>query len=119
MEDEPQTPPAPEPPTEAEKTEAEDTSPQDAPAEPSDGPDEDGADEDLADEDRADEDGADVEPEPTSDEVAAPPERAAVSHDLPRTSTTGDDEIDLRSPGDGAVSGAPGDDLDDSAQRHD
>jgi hypothetical protein len=112
MEDEPSTsPPTPSPPSEIENTEAEDTTPQEAPAEPAEDPDED-----------PDEEGSGAAIEaPPDDDAAAPREETqpVASHDLPRTSTTGDDEVDLRTAGDGAISGAPGDDLDDSAQRHD
>ncbi len=105
MEDEPDTsPPAPAPPTREENAEAEDTTPQDAPADPIQGPDDD--------EDEVASDGED----PSSSPGDAPPTE---SNDLPRTTTTGDDAQDLRHAGDGAVTGAPGDDLDDSAQRHD
>jgi len=104
MEDELDTsPPAPAPPSSEEKAEAEDTTPQDAPAEPAEDPD------DPA------ESGSDDE-EPSAPRDDAPP---SASQDLPRTTTTGDDAVDLRDAGDGAVSAAPGDDLDDSAQRHD
>ena len=100
MEDEPNTAsPAPASPSPEEDAEAEDTTPQDAPAEPAEDPDESAPDIE--------------EPSPPRDD--APP---SASHDLPRTTTTGDDAEDLRAAGDGAVSGAPGDDLDDSGQRH-
>ena len=104
MEDKPDTaPPAPAPPSPEEDAEAEDTSPQVAPAEP------------VEDPDDPDENGSDVgEPSPPRDDVSP-----SASHDLPRTTTTGDDAEDLRAAGDGAVSAAPGDDLDDSGQRHD
>jgi hypothetical protein len=102
MEDEPDTsPPAPAQPSPEDDAEAEDTTPQDAPAEPAEDPDD------------PDEGGSDVE-EPSAQ--GDPPSGA--SHDLPRTTTTGDDAEDLRAAGDGAVSAAPGDELDDSAQRH-
>ena len=102
MEDEPDTsPPAPAAPSPEEDAEAEDTTPQDAPAEPAEDPDD-----------------PDTEPDedPSAPRDDAP---AGASQDLPRTTTTGDDAEDVRDAGDGAVSAAPGDDLDDSAQRHD
>ena len=104
MEDEPDTaPPAPATPSPEEDAEAEDTTPQDAPAEPAEDPDD------------PDESVSDIE-EPSAPRDDAPP---SASHGLPRTTTTGDDAEDLRAAGDGAVSAAPGDDLDDSGQRHD
>jgi hypothetical protein len=101
--------PAPSPPSEGERADAEDTSPQDAPADPA-------ADSDTDAEAETDGEGAtDATEHPSAD--PAPPARA--TDELPRTTTTGDDEQDVRSAGDGAVSGPPGDDLDDPAQRHD
>jgi hypothetical protein len=94
--------PAPPPPSEGERAEAEDTSPQDAPADPANDPDTDA---------EAETDGEKAPADP----IPQPP----VTDELPRTTTTGDDQQDMRSVGDGAVSGAPGDDLDDPAQRHD
>jgi hypothetical protein len=100
MEDDRTTEPPP-PPSEGERAEAEDTSPEDAPAEPANEP----------------ETGGDAET--GTDEPTTPAPSRDVNDQIPRTTTTGDDEQDLRGAGDGAVSGVPGDDLDDSTQRHD
>jgi hypothetical protein len=106
MEDDRTTEPAPPPPaSEEERAKAEDTSPQDAPADPANDPETEGDN--------------DAETETDGTATAAPVSERSVTDQLPRTTTTGDDEQDLRSAGDGAVSGPPGDDLDDSTQAHD
>lgn len=104
---------------ESEGAAEEDMTPEDAPAEPA----HDRTNDDAVDEpdDAADEPDAGTVDEPRK--VDAPAEDSAgdassSSGALPRTTTTGDDEQDYRQPGDGAVSGIPGDDVDDSGQRH-
>jgi hypothetical protein len=95
---------------ESEGAAEEDLTPEDAPAEPAhDRTNDDGADPDAGAADRVG-DGASAEPRAV--------DGAAGSATLPRTTTTGDDEQDYRQPGDGAVSGVPGDGLEDSGQRH-
>jgi hypothetical protein len=93
---------------ESEGAAEEDLTPEDAPAEPA---------HDRTNDDAAQPDAGDVRrregraESPTADD-------AAPSGTLPRTTTTGHDEQDYRQPGDGAVSGVPGDNLEDSGQRH-
>lgn len=115
MEDDPTASPAPpSPPNGGERAEAEDVSPKDAPADPT------GDRETVADiETGADETEPDTETGGDETTSASPAPQPTVTDELPRTTTTGDDEQDLRSVGDGAASGPPGDDLDDSRQRHD
>jgi hypothetical protein len=107
-----------------------DMTPEERPAE-HDGPDdplneaEGGAEEDLTPEDAPAEPARD--PESSAEEAEAEarpserkaPDTAAAESPVPRTTTTGDPDQDLRTAGDGALSGVPGDDLDDYAQRHD
>jgi hypothetical protein len=107
--------PAPPPPSEAERADAEDTSAQDAPADPVVDPETTTEPETEGEVEKEEEVEAESG-ENTSDTPASP---ESVTNELPRTTTTGDDEQDLRSAGDGAVSGPPGDDLDDPSQRHD
>jgi hypothetical protein len=111
MEDERTTSPPqePQPATEEERDEAEDASPQDAPADSANDPEAEEGTETETEEDNGTHEGT----------SATPASQPSVTDELPRTTTTGDDEQDVRSAGDGAVSGAPGDDLDDAAQRHD
>ena len=54
-----------------------------------------------------------AEEDVTPQDAPAEPD-ASPSGSLPRTTTTGDDEQDYRQPGDGAVSAAPDDDLEES-----
>jgi hypothetical protein len=92
---------------ESEGAAEEDVTPEDPPAEPA--------------HDRTNNEDADAVDGPRDGASADPgaEDGAAASATLPRTTTTGDDEQDYRQPGDGAVSGIPGDDLEDSGQRHD
>jgi hypothetical protein len=111
---------------ESEGAAEEDITPEDAPAEPASDPTAEGAEEpDEAGEpdDGAADDAGEPDDGALDDARGGDPERAATnitasSATLPRTTTTGDDEQDLRKPGDGAVSGIPGGDLEDSGQRH-
>ena len=122
MEREGSEPPVP-PPSEQERAEAEDATPQDAPADPVEEPDTEGsADaESEPESEPGSEPESEPEPEPESEPESEPSSEPASEpgSELPRTTTTGDEEYDRRSAGDGAVSGAPGDDLDDASQRHD